>query len=90
MIKMLRRAQHWREQLESDQAKPIKDLAKINGVNGSYFTRVLRLAYLAPDIVEAIIDGRQPANLTATILLKMHDMPIDWAHQRRRLRFPPA
>ncbi len=90
MIKMLRRAQHWREQLESDQAKPMKDLAKINGVNGSYFTRVLRLAYLAPDIIEAIVEGRQPVNLTATILLKMHDMPIDWAHQRRRLRFPPA
>jgi len=68
----------------------MKDLARINGVNGSYFTRVLRLAYLGPDIVEAIVDGRQPINLTATTLLRMHDMPISWVHQRRLLGFPPA
>jgi len=90
LIKMLQRARHWREQLESEQAKPITDLARINSVNGSYFTRVLRLAYLAPDIVEAIVDGKQPVNLTASTLLKMHDMPIDWTHQRRLLGFPPA
>jgi hypothetical protein len=58
LLKLLRRAHDWRRQLETDQPRSIKALAAINSVNASYFTRVLRLAYLAPDIVEAIVVGR--------------------------------
>jgi site-specific DNA recombinase len=49
---------------------------------------VLRLAYLAPDIVEAIIEGRQPSELTVNRLVRMHDVPIDWPGQREYLGFP--
>jgi len=63
-------------------------LAATNGVNPSYFTRVLRLAYLAPDIVEAIVAGQQPSELTANRLVRMHDVPIDWTGQREHLGFP--
>jgi len=87
---MLRRAHQWREQMESGPAISISKLAEKNGVNGSYFTRVLRLAYLAPDIVEAIINGRQPQDLTASRLVRMHDLPIDWPGQRRYLGIPFA
>ena len=64
------------------------DLAATNNVNPSYFTRVLRLAYLAPDIVEAIVAGRQPPELTANRLVRIHDLPIDWPGQRGHLSFP--
>jgi hypothetical protein len=57
-------------------------------VNASYFTRVLRLAYLAPDIVEAIIEGRQPPELTANKLIRVKSLPIDWPGQREALGFP--
>lgn len=88
LVKLLRRAHAWRSQLESDEAKPVGYLAKAAGVTSSYFTRVLRLAYLAPDIVEAILDGLQPPHLTATRLVSMRNLPIDWPGQRTRLGFP--
>ena len=50
------------------------------------FTRILRLAYLAPDIIEAILAGRQPGELTLARLLKI-DLPLDWHAQREALRF---
>jgi hypothetical protein len=65
-------------------------LAERNGINGSYFTRVLRLAYLAPDIVEAIVAGRQPAELTAERLVRVQDLPLDWLGQRVYLGFQTA
>jgi hypothetical protein len=68
----------------------IKELAATNGVNASYFTRVLRLAYLAPDVVEAIVTGRKPPNLLANRLVRMLDLPIDWSGQREYLGFPAA
>ena len=48
--------------------------------------------FLAPDIIQAIIEGRQPAELTAARLKRMYDLPISWAEQRRLLGFtsPPA
>ena len=57
-------------------------------VSSSYFTRVLRLAYLAPDIVEAVVRGRQPVDLMANQLVRMQDLPLDWPSQREYLGFP--
>lgn len=88
LIKLLRRAHVWRQQLETGRPQSITDLAATNGVNPSYFTRVLRLAYLAPDIIEAIVAGRQPPQMTANRLVRMHDVPIDWPGQREHLGFP--
>ena len=59
-------------------------------MNASYFTRVLRLAYLAPDIVEAIVAGRQPPNLSANRLVRMLDLPMGWSGQREYLGLPAA
>jgi site-specific DNA recombinase len=51
-------------------------------------TRVLRLAYLAPDIIEAIVEGRQPPELTANKLVRFKNFPLDWPGQREALGFP--
>jgi hypothetical protein len=60
LIKALVRAHRWRRRIERGQARSITDLAEQEGVTPAYVCRVLPLACLAPDIVEAILDGRQP------------------------------
>jgi site-specific DNA recombinase len=88
LLKLLGRAHPWRQQLETGQPETIANLAASNGVNASYYTRVLNLAYLAPDIIEAIIEGRQPPELTANKLVRVQNLPIVWADQREYLGFP--
>ncbi len=61
------------------------DLAKSEKLNRSYFSQLLRRAYLAPDITTAILDGRQPAGLTTTTLIERADLPMSWREQRRTL-----
>lgn len=63
------------------------DLAECS-ITGSYFTAVVRLAFLAPDITAAILDGRQLMHLTAARLLReSHRLPLDWREQRQALGF---
>jgi hypothetical protein len=56
-------------------------------VSPSYFTRLVRLSYLAPDITEAILDGRQPRDLTVDKLLAHSRLPLGWHEQRTVLGF---
>ena len=56
-------------------------------VNQGDVSRILPLGLLAPDIVEAILDGRQPVELTAARLKRVRDLPISWVEQRRLLDF---
>ena len=66
---------------------PFAALAKQEGVSPSYFTRLVRLSYLAPDITRAILDGRQPRGLTADKLLVQSRLPLAWHDQRTLLGF---
>ena len=66
---------------------PFAALAKQEGVSPSYFTRLVRLSYLAPDITQAILDGRQPRDLTADKLLAHSRLPLAWQEQRNVLGF---
>jgi hypothetical protein len=63
LVKTLVRAHRWRRRIESGQAKSITDLAEQEGVTIAYVCRLLPLTCLAPDIVEALLDGRQPKGL---------------------------
>jgi hypothetical protein len=76
-----------RDQLLTGQDVGIAELAASAGVSGSHFTRVLRLGFLAPDILDAIANGRQPVGLTATKLLHDTRLPLDWSEQRKVLGF---
>ncbi|MFN4018689.1 MAG: recombinase family protein [Reyranella sp.] len=60
LIRAVARTNHWRELLESGTARSAHDIARHEGCRVSYITRHLPLAFLAPDLVEAIIDGKQP------------------------------
>jgi hypothetical protein len=82
LVKALVRAHRWRRKIESGQAKSITDLAEREGVTDAYVCRLLPLTCLAPDIVEAILDGRQPKGLKLAELLG--NGPLAWDGQRRR------
>ena len=82
IIRALSRAFRWRRQLESGRHASINDLAKADKIDRGYASKVLRLTLLAPDIVEAILAGRQPEGLKLADLLE--PFPVDWAEQRRR------
>ena len=86
LIKLIVRAQALREKLLQDDLS-IGQLAEHEGVTSSYITRVLRLAFLAPDITAAILDGQQPRELTAHKLLRDSRLPIAWPAQRQALGF---
>jgi hypothetical protein len=83
MVKAIARAHRWKRLMESGRFASVTELAEAEKINQSYLCRVLRLTLLAPDIVEAILDGRQPAALQMDALLK--PMPLEWAAQRAAL-----
>jgi hypothetical protein len=83
---LLRDKASWVEPLSSDGV-PFAALAKREGVSPSYFTRLVRLSYLAPDITQAILDGRQPRDLTGDKLLAHSRLPLAWHQQRTVLGF---
>ena len=90
LIRLLLRAFAIRDRLEQDPDLALQRVAEADGVSASYVTRLLRLSYLAPDIVAAIVDGRQPPGLTANTLMKDTRLPLEWPAQRARLGFAPA
>ncbi|MBF0177971.1 MAG: hypothetical protein HQL63_14155 [Magnetococcales bacterium] len=86
MIKALGRAHRWLKMLESGKVASMRELAEQEKLDGSYVSRILRLTLLAPDIINAILDGRQPESLTLADL--MEPLPMLWSEQRERLGFP--
>ena len=86
LLKEIIRAHHCFNALLAGTAS-IAELAKNEGVDDRYVSCVLPLAFLAPEIVEAIINGTQPANLTATKLVRRIDLAIDWKTQKHQLGF---
>lgn len=87
LIRLLARAHVMRKELEAGHHDSIEACANAMGVSSSYIGRIVRLAYLAPDITTAILDGRQPANLNAARLSQTSDLPVAWSEQRRVLGF---
>jgi hypothetical protein len=85
LVKALVRAHRWRRKIESGQAKSITDLAEQEGLTDAYICRLLPLTCLAPDIVEAILDGRQPKGLRLAEMLG--NLPASWEDQRRAFGF---
>ena len=87
LIALLSRAQDWFEQLATGRATALEVIAERERVTGSWVARVIHLAFVAPDIAQAIIDGRQPPELTAERLMRLVPLPMDWQAQRERLGF---
>ena len=82
VIKALGRAFRWKRMLEAGEFTTIAELALREGISHSYLTRIMRMTLLAPDIVEAILDGRQGPELTLGRL--MEPFPAEWDRQEFR------
>ena len=80
LVKALARAFRWKRMLDSGEFATIAELAEREGIAPSYMTRVLRLTLLAPDIVEAILDGKQGPEVTLARVLEPFSM--EWTEQR--------
>lgn len=83
MVKALARAFRWRKMLDEGVHATLKDLARAKGVAPSYVSGILRLTLLAPEIVEAILDGRQPAEMQLADLLE--GFPAQWGWQSDKM-----
>ena len=87
LVRLIAKAWALREALVSSRARSLTAFAAGQGISQSYATRLVRLAWLAPDIVAAILDGRQPVGLTASGLMRDTRIPLDWQDQRKALGF---
>jgi site-specific DNA recombinase len=87
LIELVVKAHRWFGDLRTGTVASVHDLAWRDGTHPGDVSRILPLAFLAPDIAEAILDGRQPPELTAARLKRMRDLPLEWQQQRRYLGF---
>jgi hypothetical protein len=87
LVKALARAFRWKRMLESGEFATIAELAEREGIAPSYMTRVMRLTLLAPDIVEAILDGNQAPEVTLARVLE--PFPPTWSEQPPHLSKVP-
>src|ERR1700731_297465 len=84
LIKAIARGRGWFEELAAGRARSLRELAERDGVTRRYVRRLVDLAFLSPELVEVILQGRQPVKLTATRLIEL-DLPLDWTEQRSLL-----
>jgi site-specific DNA recombinase len=87
LIRLLVRGQKIAKRMFESNCPPIVAIAHEEKITASYATRLVRLAFLAPDIVAAILAGKQPAELTANKLMADTRLPLDWRDQRAALGF---
>jgi hypothetical protein len=79
MVKLVARGHRWHRKLFDGTHASIEDLAKSEKISASFVSRILRLAYLSPDIIEAILSGKYPAHITMKDL--MEPFPMEWGAQ---------
>ena len=83
LIRAVIRAHHWKRLLEQKKCRSVSELAEAEGLTRSFVNRLLRLTLLAPDIVEAILNGLQPKGLQLKDLTRA--LPSAWEDQRHHL-----
>ena len=85
LMKYIARAHKWFDQLVSGEVKSLTAIATREGLNYRFVGKIIRLAFLAPEIVEAVAEGRQPPELSTELLTKRLRLPLDWSDQKRLL-----
>ena len=79
LLKALARGFRWKKMLQEGDYQTLEEIANAESINPSYVSRLLRMTLLAPDIVEAILAGRQSPGLT--MARAMQPFPMEWKHQ---------
>ncbi|MCX7350912.1 MAG: hypothetical protein NTZ54_15820, partial [Alphaproteobacteria bacterium] len=79
LLKALARGFRWQKMLREGDYQTLEEIADVENINPSYVSRLLRMTLLSPEIVEAILAGRQPEGLT--MARAMQPFPMEWQHQ---------
>src|SRR6202521_359569 len=85
LLKAVARAYRWFDAISTGKARSLAAIAAREGLAVRYVGRLIRLAFLAPEIVESIVEGRQPTTLTAEALTRRIELPLSWSSQRTAL-----
>jgi hypothetical protein len=85
LLKAVARARRWSQELISGRVQSMDELAKREGIDRRSVRRLLRLGFLSPRIVEAIVEGHQPPDLTVIGLTRRVDLPPLWRAQEQAL-----
>ena len=85
LLKAVARAHRWFDEISTGKARSLAAIAAREGLSVRYVGRLIRLAFLAPEIVESIVEGRQPTTLTAEALTRRIELPLSWCSQRTAL-----
>jgi DNA invertase Pin-like site-specific DNA recombinase len=85
LLKAVARAHRWFDEISTGKARSLAAIATREGISVRYVGRLIRLAFLAPDIVASIVEGRQPTTLTAEALTRRIELPLSWSAQRAAL-----
>jgi len=87
LIKAVARAYRWFNDIATGRVRSLREIARAEGVSDRYVSHLMSLAFLAPDIVKAILDDTQPADLTAEKLTVRTELPLSWVAQKALLGF---
>lgn len=87
LIALVADARRWVRELLDGHASSIQEITERERLRSGSVSRILPLAWLAPDITTAILEGRQPPNLTAKSLRSLPELPLNWTEQHRILGF---
>lgn len=87
LIKLLSRAHHWFNQLSTGRVRSVKELGEQEKLSASHVSRVILVAFLSPDIVRDILDGKHPPSLTSDKLMRSLPLPINWSEQKQALGY---
>lgn len=85
LVKAIARAFRWRDLLETGTHATMADIATSEKINQSYVSRLFRLTHLAPAIIQSILNGQQPDELTLSVVMK--PFPVEWTAQFHFFRF---
>ncbi len=80
LVQALARAFSWSEAIENGEFSSVAELARHLDIDNSYVVRILKLTTLAPDIIEAILNGEEPSGLSLARLIRT--FPLGWEQQR--------
>jgi len=85
LLKAVARAHRWFDEIRTGKARSLAAIAARERLAVRYVGRLIRLAFLAPEIVESIVEGRQPTTLTTEALTRRIELPLSWCSQRTAL-----
>ncbi|MEQ9488033.1 MAG: recombinase family protein [Alphaproteobacteria bacterium] len=88
LCRLIANTHRWMRELTANNDTTVETIAEREGMKTGDVCRLLPLAFLAPDVIESILDGRQPIELTSRTLRRARPIPENWADQRRFLGFP--